>query len=91
MVFTNVCSFVFFFKRRFLAVASLKGREAVRKLGSSEDKIPSDLKTDLVKSPQRVGVVPYISDAFENIDIFKNGFKSLAIVWCRGEGLYPEH
>ena len=60
-------------------------------------RIPEELdisdtsKTDLVKSPQRIGVVPYIPGAFGDVGIFKDGFKSLAIVCCHGEGLFPEH
>lgn len=37
-------------------------------------------KTDLIKSPQRVGVVPYVPSAFGDIRIFKDRFKSLANV-----------
>jgi hypothetical protein len=37
-------------------------------------------ETDMVKSPQRVGVVPYVPGAFGDIGIFEDGFKSLAVV-----------
>ena len=37
-------------------------------------------ETDMVKSPQRVGVVPYVPGAFGDVGIFKDGFKSLAVV-----------
>lgn len=37
-------------------------------------------ETDMVKRPQRVGIVPYIPGAFGDVGIFEDGFKSLAVV-----------
>lgn len=47
-------------------------------------------KTDLVESPQRVGVVSDVPYAFGDVGIFEDGFESLAIVGRRGEGRFSE-
>jgi hypothetical protein len=37
-------------------------------------------ETDMVKSLQRVGVVPYVLGAFGDVGIFEDRFKSLTVV-----------
>ncbi|RYO80868.1 hypothetical protein DL766_006775 [Monosporascus sp. MC13-8B] len=46
--------------------------------------------SDLVNDPERVGIVPPVSEAFQDIGIFEAGPKSLAVVRFRGERQFPE-
>ena len=47
-------------------------------------------ETDLVESPQSVGVVTDVPSTFRYVRVFEDGFESLAVVCCRGEGGFSE-
>jgi hypothetical protein len=47
--------------------------------------ISDNNETNMIKSSQCVGIVQYLPDAFEDIGIFEDGFKSLTILRCSTE------
>jgi len=44
----------------------------------------------MIKSPQRIGVIPYVLEAFRDIGIFKDRFESLATIWSRNKGRFSK-